>query len=58
MLSGLEGYAYGAHGYHGLVLPESRGWFCDPSDAFSVGFPMTLDQAHVWGADFPSPGRP
>ena len=25
------------------------GWYCDPSDAFNVGFPMTLDQAHVWG---------
>ena len=25
------------------------GWYCDPSDAFNVGYPLTLDQAHVWG---------
>jgi hypothetical protein len=25
------------------------GWYCDPADAFVVGYPLTLDQAHVWG---------
>jgi hypothetical protein len=25
------------------------GWYCDPSDAFNVGYPLTVDQAHVWG---------
>ena len=25
------------------------GWYCDPTDAFNIGYPLTLDQARVWG---------